>query len=166
MRLSNVVIAMGLLIVLSVAGHVAVREWYKPTVRSEQGRQAPVRETALRERRDTGVSVHRANAGMSIDFGTQRRQPLSSPEPLLGQVATPTVAEHQTRTLAHGALLPALIGAGAGALLMALLFGWRRGRKSKPQPAVASASSRGQLPPASAADLEKAELFRGRNELR
>ena len=165
MKLTRVVIAIGLLVVLSVAGHVAVREWYKPDVRPEQGRQVQVRETTRQGRRDTGVSVHRTNAGTSIDFGVQRRQPLSSPEPFLGQI-TPMVAEQETWMPRRSALLPALIGLATGAILMALLAGWRRGRKPRTQPAADGVPGRGRLPLASPADLEKAEFFRGRNELR
>ncbi|MEE8459090.1 MAG: hypothetical protein V3S08_04415 [Phycisphaerales bacterium] len=165
MKLTRFVIAIGLLVVLSVAGHVAVREWYKPAVRPEQGRQVQVRETTRQGRRDTGVSVHRTNAGTSIDFGVQRRQPLSSPEPFLGQI-TPMAGAQESWMPQGSALLPALIGLVTGALLMALLLGWRRGRKPRTQPAADGVPGRGRLPLASPADLEKAELFRGRNELR
>ena len=110
--------------------------------------------------------MHRTNAGTSIDFGAQRRQPLSVPEPFVAQITMPTGAEHQNRMLAHGALLPALIGVATGAILMALLAGWRRGRKPTAQPAADCVPGRGQLPLAYPADLEKAELFRDRKELR
>ena len=46
MKLTKVVIAMGLLVGLTIAGHVAVREWYKPDVRPEQARQAQARRAA------------------------------------------------------------------------------------------------------------------------
>ena len=166
MKLTKVVIAMGLLVVLTVAGHVAVREWYKPDVRSEQGRQVQAREPERQARQDPGISVHRTNAGTSIDFGTQRRQPLlSSPEPLVGQI-TPVGGKSNTWKPEHRAFLSALAGVVTGALLMALFLGWRRGRKPKAHPSAESVSRHGQLPLASPADLEKAELLRGRNKLR
>jgi len=165
MKLTKVVIAMGLLVVLTVAGHVAVREWYKPDVRSKQGRQVQAREPERQARQDLGISVHRTNAGTSIDFGVQRRQPLSSPGPLVGQI-TPIGGNSTTWKPEHRAFLSALAGLVTGGILMALLLAWRRGRKPKAQFAADSVSSRGQLPLASPADLEKAELFRDRRELR
>ncbi len=166
MKPTRVVMAIGLLVVLTIAGHVAVREWYKPDVRSEQGRQAQAREPESQGRQDRGPSVHRTNAGTSIDFGTQRRQPLlSSPEPLVGQI-TPMGGKSKTWKPEHPAFLSALAGVVTGGLLMALLLGWRRGRKPKPHLSADSVSSRGQLPLASPADLEKAELLRGHNRLR
>lgn len=165
MKLTKVVIAMGLLVVLTVAGHVAVREWYKPDVRSKQGRQVQAREPERQARQDLGISVHRTNAGTSIDFGVQRRQPLSSPGPLVGQI-TPIGGNSTTWKPEHRAFLSALAGVVTGALLMALFLGWRRGRKPKAHLSAESVSRHGQLPLASPADLEKAELLRGRNKLR
>ena len=161
MKLTKVVIAMGLLAVLTVAGHVAVREWYKPDVRSEQGRQVQAREPESQGRQNRGISVHRTNAGTSIDFGTQRRQPLSSPEPLVGQI-TPVGGKSKTWKPEHRAFLSALAGVVTGGLLLALFLGWRRGRKPKAHLSADSVSSRGQLPLAAPADLEKAEILRGR----
>ena len=165
MKLTKVVIVMGLLVVLSVAGHVAVREWYKPDVRSEQEWQGHARTPESHRRQDLGINVRRTNAGRSIDFGTQRRQPLPSPDLFVGQV-TPTAGKNETRKPEHRAFLSALAGLVTGGILMALLLAWRRGRKPKAQFAADSVSSRGQLPLASPADLEKAELFRDRRNLR
>ncbi len=165
MKLTKVVIAMGLLVGLTIAGHVAVREWYKPHVRSEQGRQAQARQPESRGRQDLGVSVRRTNAGTLIDFGTQRRQALSSPEPSAGQI-TPRRGETKTPKPERSAFLPILAGLVTGGILTALLLGWRRRRKPKAQPAADRVSGRGQLPLVSPADLEKAELLRGRQELR
>ncbi len=165
MKLTKVVIAMGLLVVLMVVGHVTVREWYKPDVRSEQARQVQAHAPEGQGHRDRGISVHRTNAGTSIDFGTQRRQPLSSPEPLVGQI-TPMGGNSKTWKPEHRAFLSALAGVVTGGLLLALLLGWRRGRKPKAHLSADSVSSRGRLPLASPADLEKAELLRGRNRLR
>ena len=165
MKLTKVVLVMGLLVGLTIVGHVAVREWYKPDVRSEQEWQGHAREPESQRRQDLGISVRRTNAGRSIDFGTQRRQPLPSPEPLVGQV-TPTAGKNETRKPEHRAFLSALAGLVTGGILMALLLCWRRGRKPKARLAAESASSSGQLPLVSPADLEKAELLRGRNKLR
>ena len=151
MKFTKVVIAMGLLVVLAVAGQVAFREWYRPDVRSEQGRQVQAREPVSQRRQDLGISVHRKNAGTSIDFGTQGRQPLSSPEPFVGQI-TPKGGENKTRKPEDRAFLSALAGLVTGGLLLGLLLGWRRSRKPKAHFA--------------ATDLEAAELLRGRKKLR
>jgi uncharacterized membrane protein YebE (DUF533 family) len=147
MKLTKVVITMGLLVALAVAGNVAVREWYQPDVRSEQERQFQAREPERQGRRDLGISVHRENAGTLIDFGTQRRQPLSAPEPFVGQI-TPKGGKNETRKPDHRAFLSALAGLLTGGLLLALLLGWRPRRKPK---ALLAAT-----------DLEAAEILRGR----
>ncbi len=159
MKLTKVVIAMCLLGLVTVAGHVAVREWYKPDVRSERATQEQPRQPGSQARRDRGVSVRRKNAGTLIDFGIQDRQPLASPELFVGQT-TPTGGKKNSWT----PFLSALAGVVTGGILLALLFGWRRGRKPKAHLAADSGSRRGQLPLASQADLEKAEILRGRDQ--